>query len=108
MIQRAINLPQEELLARIAKLEAEVARLTEVVNESSEMRKKLGRFTGKVNALWEGFIEYRSERNKWFEDAFDRIMNLEMFVFPNLVRDLDSVHSIIGSDAPKTPLDVRK
>jgi hypothetical protein len=94
----------EELLARIAKLEADVARLA----ERAELVKNFSRLKAKVDVLWDGFMEYRNERNKWFEDAFDRIMNLEMFVFPKLFTDMSSVHRIIGLEADKNPLDSRE
>jgi hypothetical protein len=108
MTESATNRTNEELHARLAKLEAEVARLTEIADESLKLMKTVGRLEPKLDVLWDGFLEYRSKRNEWFKDAFDRIMNLEMFVFPNLVRDMQSVHRIIGPEGEESPFDTRK
>lgn len=43
-------------------------------------------------------------------EAFDRIKHLELTVFPNLARDIQDVHDIIGEGENKAdnPLDHRK
>jgi hypothetical protein len=108
MVESTTNPANEELLARIAKLEAQVAQLTEIAAETSEIRKRFGRFTIKVDVLGEAFTAFQDQVIRCNDDLYDRMMNLEMFVFPNLVGDLKSVHRIIGLEAVKTPLDYRK
>ena len=47
---------------------------------------------------------------RYIDEAFDRIMNIEVKIFPNLLRDINQVHDIIGDGEDKSinPLDHRK
>lgn len=100
MVESVTNLANEELLARIAKLEAGVARLSEQAQtEKAQMLGRIERIAAKVSDLHDFVLMVSKEvlaKREWWKDAFDRIMNIEMFVFPNLVSDLQAVHRIIG------------
>jgi hypothetical protein len=103
-------------LARLAKLEVQVAQLTErsesdnrrLVKRFETLELKVRRFGDNLFNLWTDFMDRRSVVSDWFGDAFERIMHLEFFVFPNLLSDMASVHKIIGFNAELSPLDSRK
>jgi hypothetical protein len=106
----------EELLARLAKLEVELAQLTvrsesdnrRLVKKFETLELKVKQLSGHLSNLWSDFMDQRAAVSGRFEAAFERIMNLELFVFPNLLRDMASVHHIIGFNAEMSPLDSRK
>jgi len=106
----------EELLARLAKLEVEVAQLTKrcesdnrrLVKRFETLELKLKQFGGHLSNLWSDFMDQRAAVSDRFGAAFERIMTLELFVFPNLLSDMASVHQIIGFNAEMSPLDSRK
>jgi hypothetical protein len=102
----------QELSARVARLEHELGRLRERAGETSPIVKSVERKGKRLGDLLfdlcKSFIEYRRDQSKSFQEAFERIVNLEMQVFPNLVRDMKSVHRIIGSEAEGSHLDSRK
>lgn len=106
MIESVTNPANEELLARIANLEAEVARLSEQAQtERAQLLGRIERLAAKVSDSDDLLLKVSKEvldKREWWKDAYDRIMNIEMFVFPNLVRDLQSVHRIIGLEDDTT------
>ena len=56
-------------------------------------------------------MDERKVQSDRHESAFERIKNLEVAVFPNLLSDIERVHQIIGGQgvpAEKNPLDSRK
>lgn len=75
-----------QLLARLARLEKRIDTLavgmTRHVKTAREYDEALARQGGMASA------EIR--------DAFERIINLELKVFPNLAGDIDQLHGIIG------------
>ena len=106
----------EELLARLAKLEIEIAQMSErsevdnrqLVKRFETLELKVKRFGGHLSNLWSDFMDQRSAASGYLDAAFERVMNLELFIFPNLLRDMANVHEIIGFNAEISPLDSRK
>jgi hypothetical protein len=75
------------------------------------IEKRLKLFDKHLFQLWDDFIDVRNAQTDRVNDAFERIKNIEVSVFPNLLKDIDSVHEIIGGNgvpADNNPLDSRK
>jgi len=82
-----------EILKRVEILEKKLARLGDYLYQLSE----IGMDRQKVDAAN-------------FESAFERIKNIEVAVFPNLLDDIRCVHQIVGGNgvpADEHPLDKR-
>ena len=93
-------------------------------HEYDMLRKELERLSAKVdvlNANIERTVMSSSDADEvlrkhcWLltrelKDAFERIINLELTVFPNLQKDMDQVYKTIGDGEDKldNPLDRRK
>ena len=53
--------------------------------------------------------EYCTRAHRDIKEAFDRVIHLELTVFPNLQSDMDDVYRITGEGDPReNPLDRRK
>jgi hypothetical protein len=94
MTERDTNPTMKELLKRLDRLE-----------------KKVALFGDHLYSLSQDFMDHRAAQADRFESAFERIKNIEVSVFPNLLNDIESVHQIIGGEgvpAEKNPLDKRK
>jgi hypothetical protein len=75
------------------------------------LERKVTRLGEHLSALWDSFMEERRDQDERHARTFERIKNLEVAVFPNLPKDIERVHQIIGGDgvpAEKNPLDSRK
>src|ERR1700684_40174 len=81
------------LEGRLDKMSTESTRGQNAARECDEALKK--------------FIDLH---RRYIDEAFDRIMNIEVKIFPNLLRDINQVHDIIGDGEDKAinPLDHRK
>jgi hypothetical protein len=85
--------------------------LAEILIRIELLEQKLKNFGDHLFRLSENFMNHREEQSDKFRDAYDRIKNLEVAVFPNLFKDIESVHKIIGgTGVPKknNPLDRKK
>jgi len=94
MTERSEDPTTKELLERIVLLERKVTRLS-----------------GHLSNLWDAFMDHRALQSDRFESGFERIKNLEVSVFPNLLKDIERVHQIVGGNgvpAEKNPLDSRQ
>jgi len=87
------------LQQRISKLEAEIEKL----NARADRIAKVGMGFDETNA------RYCKLLNKELAEAFDRIIHLELALFPNLASDIGAIHDIIGEgeDRADNPLDHR-
>lgn len=87
------------LSARVAELEASLAKLTE----------KQQRDTNALMGCDEVLNKHRKLNDAELTDAFERIVKLETTVFPHLVRDITDLNRIIGEDNKEAfnPLDFR-
>lgn len=94
MTERTEDLATKEILKRVDILEKKLARLGDYLYQLSE----IGMDHQKVEAAN-------------FESAFERIKNIEVAVFPNLLNDISCIHDIVGGNgvpAEDHPLDKRK
>jgi predicted nucleic acid-binding Zn-ribbon protein len=80
------------LSAKIEALRGDIQRVMTLAGDSDEALRKYCRLL---------------DRDQ--KDAFDRIINLELTVFPNLQRDMNDVYKAIGEgeDKADNPLDRR-
>lgn len=84
---------------RIASLEIKVLALTD------KHRRDVTALIGRDDI----FYDYRKMLSAQIADLQDRITKLELLAYPNLVRDMDHLHEVIG-DRPTiscNPLDFR-
>ena len=90
----------KELHDRLSKIESSLEAL------DSAFRKALKVYADFDKNLMEHCLRHDEE----FSNAWDRIKNLEYAVFPNLARDIEALHNIIGEgeDWRKNPLDTRR
>src|SRR5215469_9420950 len=92
-MSKPTNVPSPEILIRIELLE-----------------KKLTTFGDHLFRLSESVMNLDQEHSDRFREAFDRIKNLELAVFPDLLTDLESLHKVIGGTgvpAKNNPYDRR-
>jgi hypothetical protein len=91
----------------IAKLKAQIAKLDARVEElSSVLSRRMNTSMGMDQLLKQHLNLHDAD----LAQAFERIFNLEVKVFPNLVRDMDQLYRVIGEtpDKKPNPLDQRK
>lgn len=88
------NLRQEiaRLAAAVESLKSDLERAVTLADKSDELTQRHCRLLGRD-----------------LKDAFDRIINLELTVFPRLQQDVDAVYKITGEgdDKADNPLDRR-
>ena len=106
----------DELLTRIARLETQVANLAgrgaapimpdsvaAMMTRSDEVLRqletKVKRFGASIANLSTDFMEHRAAQADLSERIFERIRGLETTIFPNLQKDIDRLHHILGTDA---------
>src|SRR5258708_3715388 len=85
--------------------------LAEVLMRIELLEQKLRNFGDHLFRLSENFMNHCEEQSDRFRDAYDRIKNLEVAAFPNLFKDIESVHKIIGETGvpeKNNPLDRKK
>jgi regulator of replication initiation timing len=89
-----------ELVARIAHLEMDIEGLTLKLEKEIKHNANMDRLNTELRKLIENDVI----------DAFERIKNIELKVFPNLAGDIMRLNGIIGEDDGKAwnPLDQRK
>lgn len=83
----------------------------ELLDRIVRLEKRLTLFGDHLHGLSESFMDDHKAQADRFDTAFERIKNLEVSVFPNLLADIESVHQIIGGNgvpAEENPLDSRK
>jgi molecular chaperone GrpE (heat shock protein) len=90
----------KEQAAEIARLEARIEDLSSGLTRLAKVAREYDELLSRQSNMIE----------KSVEDAFARIVNLELKVFPNLAGDIDRLHGIIGDGDNKAynPLDRRK
>ena len=90
----------KELTGQIAQLESRVNTLSDGLTRLSKVAREYDELLSRQSNMIE----------KSVEDAFARIINLELKVFPNLAGDIDRLQGIIGDSDDKAynPLDRRK
>ena len=77
----------------------------------ARLERKLALIGDRLAHITEDFLDLRQDYIDRLESAFERIKNLEVSVFPNLLDDIERAHQIIGGDGPpaeRNPLDIRK
>lgn len=97
----------QELLARIVSVENQIAL---ILQRLSAFEKQAKLRTASSVAFGEALMDQQDSLKERIDHAFERLKGLEVYVFPNLINDIESVHRIIGGDgvpATPNPLDVR-
>ena len=95
-----------ELLDRIVRLEKQVAKIDEEFTRFFEIYSKAASGFGKFDEL---LMHHCNSHDRQFEEAWARIKNLELTVFPNLAHDITALNKIIptGESDPENQLDTR-
>jgi len=88
-----------ELRAKVADLEAQLAKLTE------KHQRDVKALMGCDDVL----DKHRKAMHAELNDAFERIAHIELTLFPRLPRDIDHLNNVIGDQDTKAynPLDFR-
>lgn len=88
------------LKEKVSHLEA---RLEELITDYRKVVRSLGGYDELLN-------KHCKILDKEMVDAFDRIQNIELKLFPHMARDIHHLRQIIGDrgDEPENPLDERK
>lgn len=105
----------KELLQRIARLETTVesmrVSLEEFLKKFRALELKIQNNGEQLLRLGDIVFADIKNHDDRFDCAFERIKGLEVTVFPNLLKDIESVHRIVGGDGvpgKRNPLDYRK
>lgn len=100
MLERPEDSSTKELLYRISQLETAMAVFTEKLDKAVRHNSNMHRLN----------IQHRELIESDLVDAFERIKNIELKVFPNLAEDIIHLNDIIGEGNGKAwnPLDQRK
>lgn len=87
------------LKGKVADLEARLEQLNE----------KYQRSVNGLMGLHDVLNKHRMRMDAESDDAFERIKNIELALFPRLIRDMRHLYSVIGDHEPKAynPLDFR-
>lgn len=96
-----------ELREQVAVLQTQVALL---VQRLSSLETKVARRAASAVAFNDALMDDRATVASRIDHAFERIKGLEVSVFPNLLRDIETVHRIIRGDGVSVkpnPLDSR-
>ena len=91
-------------MSEMEKLREDIKHLTARV---AELEYGLSRGAKIYGGFFEALQRHCMMLDRDQEDAFERIKHLELTVFPNLARDIQNVHDIIGEGESKAenPLD---
>jgi len=88
----------EEITTRIARLEAAIEALTLKVDKQIKHNDAMHRLADRVHNRIDSSLA----------DAFERIKNMELRLFPNLASDILRLHEIVPHDGKAwNPLDYR-